>query len=239
MNTPIEHPGHLENIPAEIAVRKAQPTSEFPFKAKPRMPREAGGPKLGWRPFWFDWPFRAPFEGDLAIKALRQRLALDPDLVPRPPMPSPKKAFAPLLGRLGLMAVVAGMGVYGLTPFTPPRPLLKADSGAPRVADASPGIAPSVRLVIGGRHAFANEPLTLGISLNGATGGEFALLNGLLAGTRLSVGRAFGSTGWRVAARDLTAAIAYAPQDFVGVMNAAIDVRTPSDILLDRNVMRL
>jgi TPR repeat protein len=33
--------------------------------------------------------------------------------------------------------------------------------------------------------------------------------------------------------------MAYAPPDFVGVMNAAIDVRTPSDTLVDRSVMRL
>lgn len=103
---------------------------------------------------------------------------------------------------------------------------------------ASPQPAP--RLVVeGGRQALANEALALGLSLTGATGGEFVLLTGLAAGTRLSAGGPFGDSGWRISARDLGKAVAYAPKDFVGVMNAAIDLRLPNDTLVDSKVTRL
>src|SRR5262249_39667148 len=97
----------------------------------------------------------------------------------------------------------------------------------------------TARLVVEGRQAFTNEPIPLGASLAGSADNEFAVLTGLAAGTRLSVGAAMGDTGWRLPARELSSAVAYAPKDFVGVMNAAIDLRTSADTIIDRNVMRL
>jgi hypothetical protein len=47
-----------------------------------------------------------------------------------------------------------------------------------------------------------------------------------------------GLTGWQVAARDLSKAYAYAPKDFVGVMDAAIDLRS-RDRLVDSQFVRL
>jgi hypothetical protein len=155
----------------------------------------------------------------------------------------------PLLSRLGLVMVVASVVSYGITLITIPelRPIslkkaigkVETTEGLNVRGNASGGMQMPVRLIIEGRQAFANEPLSLGVSLNGAAGGEFALLSGLASGTRLSVGNPFGNDGWRLAARDLGSAFAYAPRDFVGVMDAAIDVRSSSDLLIDRNVMRL
>ena len=145
--------------------------------------------------------------------------------------------------------VVAAVVSYGITLISIPelRPIsLKTAIGKVETTEglnvrgnACAGMQMPVRLIIEGRQAFANEPLSLGVSLNGAAGGEFALLTGLASGTRLSVGNPFGNDGWRLAARDLGSAFAYAPRDFVGVMDAAIDVRSSSDLLIDRNVMRL
>jgi hypothetical protein len=89
------------------------------------------------------------------------------------------------------------------------------------------------------RQAFSNEGIALGISLDGAMGGEVALLTGLVTGTRLSVGSAFGANGWRLPARDLTQALAYAPKDFAGVMEGTVDVRTENDVLIDSRPIRL
>jgi hypothetical protein len=94
-------------------------------------------------------------------------------------------------------------------------------------------------LIVEDRQAFANEALVLGISLDGGTGGEIAVLSGLVAGTRISAGGPFGANGWRLPARDLTQALAYPPKDFVGVMEAAVDVRTGNDALVDSRPIRL
>ncbi len=113
-------------------------------------------------------------------------------------------------------------------------------AGTARVASAPAAPRTLPRLIaVDGRRTFTNEALALGITLNGATGSELALLSGLVSGTRLSVGSPIGANGWKLAARDLASALAYAPKDFVGVMNAAIDLRLPDDRLVDSRVMRL
>jgi TPR repeat protein len=61
---------------------------------------------------------------------------------------------------------------------------------------------------------------------------------GFETGTKLSAGTPLGATSWQISARDLGKAFAYAPKDFVGVMDAAIDLRS-SDRLVDSQVLRL
>jgi hypothetical protein len=46
-------------------------------------------------------------------------------------------------------------------------------------------------------------------------------------------------TSWQMLARDVGDAFAYAAKDFVGTMVAAIDLRSPSDWLLDSQTVRL
>jgi hypothetical protein len=256
---------------------KVQATQLRPQSA-PRMPQGLGGPNLAApsgpmpprvshsAPPGVDgidavWPPRGPqapeFEGDLAIKALRQRLSLDPELVPSPPIRRRSTSFMPAVGRLSLVVLVAGMVAGGVALLSDTRPdvvamfkrdvfnreVFNRDTGAAAApmlaaAESTPAqVAP--RLIVEGRQTFANEALALGISLNGAAGSEFALLTGLANGTKLSVGGPFGSNGWRIPAQELGTAMAYAPKDFVGVMEASIDLRMPNNTLIDSQFVRL
>ncbi len=99
--------------------------------------------------------------------------------------------------------------------------------------------AQSARLVIKSQKSIVNEPLPLGISLTHASGGETVTLAGLAPGTILSVGTPLGLSGWQVSARDLGNAVAHPPKDFVGVMDAAVDLHSASDWLMDSRVIRL
>ena len=182
------------------------------------------------------------FEGDVAIRALRQRLALAPELVSPPLLRRRSGSLMPSLGRVSLVLLVATTVALSVALVTLPdtRPtILKSETG-PLLASASSTSQPAPRLIgVEGRRNFSNEAITLGISLYGASGSELAMLTGLVSGTRLSVGNPLGDNGWRLPARDLVNALAYAPKDFVGIMNAAIDLRLPNDRLVDSRVMRL
>ena len=68
--------------------------------------------------------------------------------------------------------------------------------------------------------------------------GETLALRGLAAGTKLSAGAPLGAAGWLMSSRDLDKALAIPPKDFVGVMDAAISLRSASDQLLDSQVVR-
>jgi hypothetical protein len=184
------------------------------------------------------------FEGDLAIRALRRRLALSPDSVPEPPvLPElrPRRAFV----RPAAFVVGAALIAFCLTVLTLPTapPTLKRE----RVIEVTAlntnnpsALLKTARLVLEERRAaFTNEPLQLGISLTGAIGGEFALLTGLAAGTRFSAGAPIGAGAWKLPARELVRAFAVAPRDFIGVMHAAVDLRAGNNTLVDRQTMPL
>jgi hypothetical protein len=184
------------------------------------------------------------FEGDVAIRALRQRLALAPDFVAPPPVSHRSRSMMPSLGRFSLVLLVASTVALSVALVTLPdtRPtILKGENGpSALLTSVSNTQQPPTRLIgVEGRQNFSNEAISLGISLYGASGSELALLSGLVSGTRLSVGGPVGESGWRLPARELMSALAYAPRDFIGVMNAAIDLRLPNDRLLDSRVMRL
>jgi hypothetical protein len=180
------------------------------------------------------------FEGDVAIRALRQRLALAPEMVAPPPVSHRSRSMLPSLGRFSLVLLVASTVALSVALVTLPdtRPtILKGENGSLLTSNTQ---TPPARLIgVEGRQNFSNEAISLGVSLYGASGSELALLSGLVSGTRLSVGGPVGDRGWRLPARDLMSALAYAPKDFIGVMNAAIDLRLPNDRLLDSRVMRL
>jgi len=211
------------------------------FTSSPPMAPGIGG-------FNIDPPPRkvTPFEGDVAVKELRRQLSLDPDLVPEPPIRLRHRPPVPWLGRLSLV-LLAVMGAFGLVlvmlPVGDVIGARKGDRGiGGAVAPLLDGLtrpASPPRLVVESQRAFANEPLPLGVALNGASGGEVLTLVGLAAGTSLSAGLPRGLTGWQVSARDLGRAFAYAPKDFVGVMDAAIDLRSANDRLMDSQVVRL
>lgn len=161
----------------------------------------------------------------------------------------------PSLGKFSLMLFMVSALAVTIALLTLPdaRPLiLKQETGlgmavAPLLAGLSgssqplPQSSPPLpRLVsVEGRRTFANEALALGVRLSGASGSEFALVTGLVSGTRLSTGGPFNENGWRLPARELASVLAYAPKDFSGVMNATIDLRLPNDMLVDSRSIRL
>jgi hypothetical protein len=94
------------------------------------------------------------------------------------------------------------------------------------------------RLVVENQRGFANEPLPLGISVKDGLGVEAVTVAGLANGIELSLGTSQGSTGWLVPARDLDKTFIGTPQDFVGVMDATITLRSPLGERLDRQLIR-
>ena len=87
--------------------------------------------------------------------------------------------------------------------------------------------------------AFANEPLSLGVSVDSATGHEFVLLTGLALGTRLSAGVPVSEASWQLAPRDLDVVYVYAPKDFIGIMNTAVKLLSANQKLIESRALRL
>jgi len=230
------------NVPPTCAPRieRAPPTVPRPTRG-PAMAPGLGGPNIA--------PSVArerAFEGDVAIKNLRDQLSRDPDLVPRPPIRRPRRRALPWIGRLlFVLLVAAAVAFIAMLLMAPSRPRSDASGLAEAVApllerwSRPPPSPPPPRLVVESQRAFANEPLALGVSLADASGGETLTVVGLMSGTTLSAGQPVGATGWQVPARDLDKALAYAPKDFVGVMDAAVDLRSARDRLVDSRLVRL
>jgi len=95
------------------------------------------------------------------------------------------------------------------------------------------------RLVVDVHKAFANEPLSLGVSVDSATGHESVLLAGLALGTRLSAGVPVSEASWQLAPRDLDVVYVYAPKDFIGIMNTAVKLLSANQRLIESRALRL
>lgn len=206
-----------------------------------RMPR--GGPNLNWAP---KTPANEAFTGDVAIQALRRRLALEPDVVPAPPIVMRREAPFPWIARLGFVCLAAGIGAFAITAlsvtdlYSPD--FGKGDRNAAFVPTAQPNDAGEVtpaRLIVEGGRAPANEPMPLGVSLKDSSGSETVFLSGLENGTRLTAGTPFGSRGWRISARELGSVLAYAPVDYIGAMHAAINLHAANNAVVDTRVVKL
>lgn len=110
-----------------------------------------------------------------------------------------------------------------------------------RESSATPSAKTSAhqpRLVVENQSGFANEPLPLGILVKDGLGVEAVMVAGLANGIELSLGTFQGSTGWLVTARDLDKTFIGTPQDFVGVMDATVTLRSPLGDRLDRQLIR-
>jgi hypothetical protein len=178
------------------------------------------------------------FEGDLA---LRRRLVPSPDFVPPPPLQLEEERFViPWFRLLSLIVIVAAAVVFAQTSL----PLRGVRNGgiAGLVVPVLDGFSHSPVRQTGlllSQRSFTNEPIRLGVSLKDGVGGELVTLVGLVKGTKITAGAPLGLTGWQMLARDLDKAFAWAPKNFVGVMNAAIDLRSPRDQVMDRQIIRL
>jgi hypothetical protein len=93
-------------------------------------------------------------------------------------------------------------------------------------------------LVLRSQKGFADELLPLGISLEDASGGETVSMTGL-ASAGLSKGTSLGLAGWQVSAEDLDKTWVSAPEGFVGVMDAMVNLHSASGQLLQSKILRL
>ena len=124
----------------------AEPSPEpIPSERKPRpapsRPQESAPPwKLKGRP--------GTFEGDLAIKELRERMTLTPDCPPEPPIRNNRGAMLGMVGRRAGLVALATVAAYG---FVSGNQLEVAFAGAQNALLAISQLCPSVSLVVPGQ----------------------------------------------------------------------------------------
>jgi hypothetical protein len=183
----------------------------------------------------------SPVEGDVAIADMGGRLLFNPEIVRQSPIQTGRKAGSSFV--FNLLAIVAIVGVMLLAfPDEAGKQLSDISRAVMPLHEGSSSAGPSAqpaRLVIESQKGFANEPLPLGVSLKDASGGETIMVAGLAAGTELSLGTSLGLAGWLVSAGDLDKTFVGAPKDFVGVMDATVNLRSAGDQLLHSQVVRL
>jgi hypothetical protein len=79
-----------------------------------RQPREPAPP-------WKVAKRKGSFEGDVAIKELRERMALAPEMPPEPPMRDEGGSVFGMVGRLMGLVTLAAIGAYGFVWISTPR----------------------------------------------------------------------------------------------------------------------
>lgn len=187
-------------------------------------------------------------DGDFSINEALSRSSPESDVVPKPPV-SMRGGAAQWVGGLIILFLVAGISAYGSmliasrdrTALVSPsdEPATSEVAGAPAAGKQREQLAAIPRLIVEDRRAYVNEPLLLGLSLDGASGGEFLLIKGLDAATRLSAGTLIGPNSWRVSELDLGNLFVYAPKGYVGTMDAVVDLHTTDDRRVDSQRIQL
>ena len=182
---------------------------------------------------------------DNASVARPPRARLEPEIVPAPPAAMRGSGLFRQCMRILLVMVFAATVAYGLTLISTSKPgVLKG--AADRIAGAgsqpteiSAISEPTSRLVVEDQQAFANEPLSLAVRVEHAAENESLLLDGLAQGTTLSAGTPTSPYSWRVSDDELRGLYLYAPKDYVGVMNTAVNLLGADKRLLDSRSMQL
>ncbi len=172
---------------------------------------------------------------------------LDPEVVPPPPMSTERSSVFPLMGRFAFVVGAAAIVAYGFTMISSIDP----NNSWPKRADETiaalvpiphePATVPQVKLhlLVENQRALVNDPLPLDVSVSPSMGHESLVLAGLAAGTRISAGTPVSDSSWRLSSHDLAGLYLYAPKDFVGVMDTAVDLLSSNERLLDRREMQL
>ena len=170
--------------------------------------------------------------------AQRRRLPLDPGIVPPPTGVRPDIVTPILIVLIAGCAAIVGLTM--ISPFQPDaHPPKRTSESGPTAASTVNKAGSEPRLVVDVQKAFANEPLSLGVSVDSATGHESLLLTDLALGTRLSAGVPVSEASWQLAPRDLSGAYVYAPRDFIGIMSTAVNLLTANQRLIESRTMRL
>ena len=173
----------------------------------------------------------------------RARSRLDPEIVPEPPEDT-RRRFATLVVVALIVLCSAIIAYYFTSGFQLDGRQLKRESNSVSVVApvyneviAEPG-SPA-KLVAENWRAFVNEPLLLEISIDSSTGYETVMLAGLALGAQLSAGARVSDASWQLPARDLKGVYVHAPKDFVGTMNAAIELLSRNKRLIESRAVRL
>jgi hypothetical protein len=186
-------------------------------------------------------------EGGGASEGTRRQLLLKPEFVPELPIQAEGRTSIAWVGRLSfIFALLAIVAIIGLMLLAFPEEVRKLVGDIPSATTPSHG-GPSAemsvphpgRLVVASQMGFANEPVPLGILLEGASGGETVTVAGLANGTELSIGTTLGLAGWLVAADDLDKTFVGPPSGFVGAMDATVSLHSASGQLLQSQAHRL
>jgi hypothetical protein len=165
--------------------------------------------------------------------------------VPEPPAATRHSGLLQQVMRLSLVIVFAAIVAYGLIMISTSQPGALKDAvdriaGAWSQSKQTLAISePFSRLVVEDQQAFANEPLSLAVRVEHAAENESLLLDGLAPGTTLSAGTAKSPSSWQLPDNKLDGLYLFAPKDFVGVMNTAVDLLGPDERLLDSRTMQL
>ncbi len=169
----------------------------------------------------------------------RRHFPLDPEFVPPPPIGVRRDIVTPIL-IISIAGCAAIIGLTMISAFQPGAHLPNRTSeNNPAVTSMGKEAGSKPRLVVDIQKAFANEPLSLGISIDSATGHESLLLAGLAFGTRLSAGVPVNEANWQLTPGDLNGAYVYAPKNFIGVMNTAFSLLSANQTLIESRAVRL
>jgi hypothetical protein len=198
------------------------------------------------------------FEGDVAIRQLRRRMSLEPNIIPEPPPRVRSKSLWQLFGRFTAVVVLAAAAAYLVVIYAFPN-VKKLDEfektaslapmalpGGPRaertkLTEPPPPAPPAAlpRLTVENRRAAVDERMPLGVALKGVLNSGSVFITGLATGTQLSVGEALGANGWLVPVRDVANAMVQPPRDFSGTMDLSVELRLPDDTVADSQSTRL
>jgi hypothetical protein len=137
------HPPERKPAPQRKRAPEPKPALErrpalehSPPEPKPAPPpREPSSPPREPVPPWKPAKQPGTFEGDVAIKELRERLALAPDQAPEPPMRDNGGAVFGMVGRLAGLVALAAITAYGFVWFSAPRIIQPDDRGFALAAD--------------------------------------------------------------------------------------------------------
>ena len=182
-------------------------------------------------------------DADAEVESWRRSL-LNPVVVPEP-TDTHRRGVPTWLFRYALMFGGAAVLAYliAVMPSTQgQRNTLPQDGGNNSTAtiaiETKPDSEQSSRLIAEDQHAIANEPMPLEVSVDNAVQNASLRLAGLAAGTHLSAGSQVGESSWQLPLDRLKNVYLYAPTDFVGVMNSALDLLGPDKRLIDRREVR-
>ncbi|MFL9826323.1 hypothetical protein, partial [Rhodoplanes sp. SY1] len=220
------------------ALPRAAPSEPLLIADSPAMVPSAGDPG------GFGWLKPRPFAGDLAVRELGRRLALDPHAVPEPPQPVrvPWRGAGIAAALTGIAAALALAAVVVLVPSASRDAAGPALAGAPSDRALMAGlerVAPVRLVLVELKRAPRGAAVPLGVTLTRASADGALVLTGLAPGTRLTAGLPMGPDAWRLPLAALGDAALVPPDTFVGTMEIGLELRLADDAVGDRNAMRV